>query len=161
MRTLLVAQESTIDFKSALSSYSTKDFAVDLPRLTSQHIQRCFNLRYDNSIATCFIHCHQEKAAFVTAAHVVKNAVTGDKILIKRKNLWNSFTVGQIEKNTDADVAVFALQEFSVSGVWKENEVAALLGHPTIYLGFAHQLCGDYPDQNEFVTPLAKVAHFS
>lgn len=134
---------------------------LELPVLNSGHINRCFQIRYTENYATTFLHSFDGKVAFVTVAHAVRGAHPGDNFWLGKAKGWTTFQVEYIEFDDVHDIAIFTIKGFSVSNSWQEPEVAMMLAHPLIYLGFPHRLYGDYPGQSEFVTPLAKTAHFS
>ncbi len=132
-----------------------------LPALRDNHVGRCFHLRYVNSFATAFLHSCDDKVAFVTAAHAIAGASVGDNLHLRLKNGWASLEITELETDQRQDIAAFSLKGFITTGSWKEPKIALLLAQPVVYLGFPHSMSGDYPGQAEWVTPLAKVAHFS
>lgn len=134
---------------------------LELPILNTGHVQRCFQICFNSNYATTFLHSSDGKIVFVTVAHAVEGAQSGDNFLLRQDQGWATFEVKHIEVDNVNDIAIYTLRDFIVSNLWQEPEVMMMLAHPLVYLGFPHRLHSDYPAQNEFVTPLAKTAHFS
>lgn len=137
------------------------EISLQLPVLTPAEVTRCFRMQYGDNTGTCFLHSHAGLIAFVTAAHIIENMISGDNILLQQDGIWKSYSVIEVHTNDASDIAIFTLENVVLDRAWDEAEIKMCLGHPVIYLGYPHGLVGDYPMQEGSSSPIAKVAHWS
>ncbi len=131
--------------------------------ITSNVVTRIFNLKYKNSMGTCFSIDIDNKQYFVTAKHVIENLKDGDSISISRDdNEWENFNVKLIGHSKYADVSVFALPILLNGFALPASSDGLIYGQDMYFLGFPFGLKANIGALNRgFPLPLVKKAILS
>jgi hypothetical protein len=132
--------------------------------LTDREVTTAFNVRTSAGTGTCFL--YQDGGGFlcVSAAHVFRGVLEGERIFFATPTDWLPFEVREIVFADDgADVVCFIVD--LAIGDFESFEFGApphcWLGAELKFLGFPHGLQNNYPSANGFVTPLVRTAFFS
>lgn len=131
--------------------------------MTINVITRVFNIKFNNTIGTCFAIEVDQKQYFVTAKHVINNANSGDTVGIAHETGWLERPMELIGHSSTTDISVFSLPHFIV----KRHPMPAtrehiVYGQDVYFLGFPFGLKNDLGDLNNgFPAPIIKKAILS
>jgi len=124
--------------------------------VTSNVIQRVFQIRYKSNLGTCFALDIDGKQYFITAKHVIKELQADDQMEIYYKKSWTNINVKLIGHSTISDVSVFALNLLIV-GNPMPTSAKVFYSQDVYFLGFPYGIITDAGDLNmNFPIPLVK-----
>jgi len=127
--------------------------------ITSNVIQRTFQIQYNNGSGTCFSIDIDNKQYFVTARHVIEGLKTGDNIELSYQKKWYKISVTLIGHSSDTDVSVFAISDFIHNAPLPANSNGIIYGQDVYFLGFPYGLKSDVGSLNrDFPIPMVKKA---
>jgi S1-C subfamily serine protease len=132
--------------------------------ITTNVIQRTFQLRFEDSIGTCFTVDHDRKQYIVTAKHCIEGLADGDIIEIFRGGEWKRLPVSLVGHGPDdVDVSVVSPpQQISPVHPLPATTAHMVYGQDVFFLGFPFGLASDSKDLNGgFPFPLVKKATLS
>ena len=131
-------------------------------RLKASEMHGCFRVAYGQRTGTTFLHHVAEGSVYVTAAHVLKGAKAGDRVLFQKNEGSLPVTLRELHFHPDGDdVCVFTSDSIRVEKFEPlDGKAGTHMGDPVRFLGFPHGLGNSYPGQG-FPTPLLRGALFS
>ncbi|NGP19311.1 hypothetical protein [Devosia aurantiaca] len=127
------------------------------------HVAAVFNCIFTGGRGTCFSWADSKGTYFVSAAHVLKGAWSGDKIGFARSGA-DPFLVeinDIVFAEDGSDVCIFSSTNFRLSWLLplKDDEFTSIqLGQEMMFLGFPHGLSNTIKGMNGFSTPLVRKA---
>ncbi len=127
--------------------------------ITTNVIQRVFQIKLGDSIGTAFAVDHEEKQYLVTARHVVDNISNLSQISIYHQKQWKELPVEVVGLASNGiDIAVFS-PKMQIAPTYPLPPSAAglILGQQVFFLGFPLGIIGAGSELNrQFPVPLVK-----
>jgi hypothetical protein len=125
--------------------------------ITSNVIQRVFNIRFAESVATAFTIEYANRQYFVTAKHVAPELTEGDDIELWHNGAWRRMPIRLVGHHNITDVTVFVGNTFIPAHPLPVNTSGLTLGQNVYFLGFPHGLRSEMGELNrQFPVPLVK-----
>lgn len=132
--------------------------------VTTNILQRAFQLQSENGMGTCFTIDVDNRQYLVTARHNVNTIVDCAEINIKHNKIWKILDVtlvGHCEGEIDISVLA-AKRQLSPTHPINIGEDGVVLGQDLYFLGFPYGLTNEAGElNNNFPLPLVKKAIFS
>jgi hypothetical protein len=132
--------------------------------ITTNVIQRTFQLRFKDCTGTCFTVDLDGKQYLVTAKHCIEGLSDGDTIEVFHGDEWRRLSVSLVGHGPqDVDVSVVALhQQLSPVHPLPPTTAHLVYGQDVFFLGFPFGLASNSKDLNGgFPLPLVKKATLS
>lgn len=129
--------------------------------ITTNVIDRTFNIQVGNSIGTCFTIDVNSKQYLVTAKHVVKDLNGTCDIRIFHENQWKNIQVTVVGHcKGDIDISVLTAQlQLSPTNPLEATSARLAYGQDVFFLGFPYGMKGDVGSLNrDFPLPFVKKA---
>ena len=126
-------------------------------------LERTFQIRYKDSLATCFTTDFEGKRYLITARHVVDHIQDKSKVEIRHDGQWKPLEVDLVGHGEgNIDVSVLAPQELIGHHHPLTLGVNVFLAEAVYFLGFPYGLYTDVGDlNNNFPAPFVKKAIIS
>lgn len=132
---------------------------------STSHLFSCFCIKGEGGIGTAFAYHHGERTFFLTAKHVLRNAMAGGFVYLKTPSNWKRFELsGTTAHPNGQDAATFGLVGFHITVEHEfthENEPGLGLGQELKFTGFPHGLENTAASDTGYSTPLVRTAFFS
>lgn len=132
---------------------------------SSSHLFSCFCIKGEGGIGTAFAYRTEGRTFFLTAKHVLGNALAGGFVFFKTPAEWLRFELtGVIAHPHGQDAASFGVIGLDVPVEHEftfPNEPKIGLGQELKFTGFPHGLENTAPSYLGFSTPLVRTAFFS
>ena len=132
--------------------------------ITTNVIQRTFQLRFGGGTGTCFTVDHKGRQYLVTAKHCIEGLADGDTIELFRDDEWKRMPVSLVGHGQgDVDISVVAPpQQLSPVHPLPATTAHMVYGQDVFFLGFPFGLASHSKDLNGgFPFPLVKKATLS